>query len=105
MRFKTDLPRSEGHVVYGIDLALGFWAEIHRPGKRRVPYDALHPGDFRFQRPLEGLLFFLVKHAVFSEESLSDALAHFEDRPPPRLSAGAKLAVEVVSNLKTAAAD
>lgn len=92
-------------VTYGHDHALGFFAEIKVVGKKRVEYDALHPGEFRFQRPLEGLLYFLVRNSVFDESELHDALGHLEDRNVGRMSRGARLAIEVVTQLKAAAAD
>lgn len=103
-RFTASLPDG-GRIAYGIDPSLGgFWGEVKRPGKRLVEYDALHPGEFDFKRPLEGLLFFWVRQGVFSEEELHDALLHLEEPTSLRLSAGVKLAIEIVTSLKMAAA-
>ena len=92
-------------VTYGHDHALGFFAEIKVAGKKRVEYDALHPGAFEFQRPLEGLLHFLVRNLVFNEGELHDALGHLEDRHVGRMSRDADLAAEVITRLKATAAD
>ena len=106
VKFNADLRPDGGRVTYGFDPTLGgFWAEIRRPGRKKVEYDALHPVEFNFQRPLEGLLYFLVKHGVFSEEELNDALLHLELPVARGLSPSAKLAVEVVVRLRSVASD
>ena len=103
-RFTATLPDG-GRIAYGIDPTLGgFWAEVKRPGTRLAEYDALHP-PFNWKFPLHGVLHFLVETGAFTETQLHDALLHFE-QPHGRLtSEGARLAYEVVVNLKEAAAN
>ena len=106
-RFSAELPDG-GKIAYGLDATLGgFWAEVRRPGRKRVAeYDALHPAEFQFERPLQGLLYFLVQEGAFTEPQLHDALLYLEaPTTTHRLPSGVKLAIEVVSNLKWAAAE
>ena len=105
-RFTVELPHGGGEVTYGFDATLGgYRAEVRRPGRRLVEYDLLHPIECKFQRPLEGLCFLLVKHGVFTEEELHDALLHLEHPAEGRLSRGTQLAVAIVATLKSATAD
>ena len=104
VRFTADLPGG-GRIAYGIDPTLGgFWAEVRRPGGKLVEYDALHP-IFNWKYPLDGLLHFLVEADAFTEPQLHDALLIFEQPHGPLTSEGARLAHEVIVNLKRAASN
>ena len=100
-RFKLALDDG-GAVAYGLDDASGFWAEVRRPGRRVAEYNALHE-FFNWRFPRDGLLHFLVRQNVFREADLYDALLDLEQPRRGRLSRGAKIALEVVLHLKSAA--
>lgn len=99
MKSKIDLPDG-GAVTVGHDHALGFFCTLVR-GTHRYDYDALTEG---YERPLQGLLHWLVVRDVFSEDDLDEALlAYADDIDDEPLSPGAALALQVIEALKAAA--
>ena len=67
-----------------------------------VTYDAVHAA-YRSDRPVEGLLDFLIEQTFFCGEDIEAALLAFMSPEPGRLSQGVRRALKVIENLKQAA--
>lgn len=98
VKHPTDRKR---RASYGIDRALGYFAEV-RLGERIVAeYDRLHPP----YSDKQGLVAFLVGHGFFSAAEVGLAHSASAHTLPSEMEPNLRLAAEVLEDLRAAAAD
>ncbi len=68
----------EIHAEAGHDHAIGWFADVVRPGRRRSSYSAIER-NYNHPRPLWGLLAFLVAEKLYSMDNLESALVALQD--------------------------
>ncbi len=91
-------------LVWGFDATpIGFFLEVRQPGRKLLCYDGLQPHYDR-QRPLLGLLKFLVETGVVSEEDL-DAVLVGEPDYNQDVSASVRLVADILDDLRRAAGE
>lgn len=96
-----------GTLAVGHDSAVSFFATLTR-GSHRYEYGVFADGYDR-ERPLQGLVHWLVAHGVFNEDDLDEAMLAYadlgDDDGEEQLSPGGQIALQVIEGLKRAAAE
>lgn len=101
-RFIVNHPTDKGlRASYGLDRALGFFAELKRGERILAEYDRIHPP----YADKQGLLDFLVRNGFFTATEVQ--LAHLESAhtEPEEMEPELRRAAHVLENLRAAAAD
>jgi hypothetical protein len=102
---RIEIKVAGGELTVGLDRVpgIGFFATLERHGKR-WEFDGRTEG-YDKQRPLLSLLRWLADRQVYSHDDLETASLRWADAHEGRLSRGARIALQVLEALKTAAAE